>query len=63
MSAVFDSGVFVSTVPNAETAASLNEYPAMKAQPEAYPRYASFHDVMNSVLPPKISGRTAQRSR
>lgn len=37
-------------VPNAETAAALNEYASMKAHPEAYPRYASFHDAMNEVL-------------
>lgn len=40
-------------VPNAETAAALSEYAAMKAQPENYPRYASFHDAMNVVLSPK----------
>ena len=34
-------------VPNAETAAALNEYASMKAHPENYPRYASFHDAMN----------------
>lgn len=53
MSAVFDSSDFASTVSNVETAAALNEYPAMRAQPEAYPRYASFHDAMNSVLSQK----------
>ena len=37
-------------IPNAETAAALNEYSAMKAHPENYPRYASFHDAMNEVL-------------
>ena len=39
----------------------LNEYPAMKAQPEAYPRYASFHDVMNSVLPKNIWTNCAEK--
>lgn len=37
-------------VPNSETAAALNEYAAMKAHPEKYPRYASFHDAINEVL-------------
>ncbi len=37
-------------MPNAETAAALNEYSAMKTHPENYPRYASFHDAMNEVL-------------
>lgn len=37
-------------IPNAETAAALNEYSAMKTRPENYPRYASFHDAMNEVL-------------
>ena len=37
-------------VPNAETLAALNEYPAMKAQPDKYPRYASFHDALSEVL-------------
>ena len=37
-------------VPNADTAAALGEYAAMKAHPEAYPRHASFHDAMNEVL-------------
>lgn len=36
--------------PNAETAAALNEYAAMKAHPETYKRYASFRDAMDEVL-------------
>lgn len=37
-------------VPNAETAAALNEYREMKAHPEKYKRYASFEDVLNEVV-------------
>lgn len=36
--------------PNAETAAALNEYYAMKEHPEKYKRYSSFKDAMNEVL-------------
>ena len=36
--------------PNAETAAALNEYAAMKAHPEQYKRYSSFKDAMDEVL-------------
>ena len=36
--------------PNAETAAALNEYYAMKHHPESYKRYSSFHEAMNEVL-------------
>lgn len=37
-------------VPNADTAAALNEYHEMKAHPEKYTRYASFREVMDEVL-------------
>lgn len=37
-------------VPNAETAAALEEYQAMKSHPERYKRYASFRDAMDEVL-------------
>ena len=36
--------------PNADTAAALAEYQAMKAHPEQYKRYASFRDAMDEVL-------------
>jgi len=36
--------------PNAETAAALNEYYAMKEHPEQYKRYTSFKDAMDEVL-------------
>jgi len=36
--------------PNAETAAALNEYYAMKHHPESYKRYSSFHEAMDEVL-------------
>ena len=35
-------------VPNAETAAALEEYQAMKSHPERYKRYASFRDAMDA---------------
>lgn len=35
---------------NADTAAALAEYQAMKAHPEQYKRYASFRDAMDEVL-------------
>ena len=37
-------------VPNAETAAALEEYQAIKSHPERYKRYASFRDAMDEVL-------------
>ena len=37
-------------IPNAETAAALNEYNEMKAHPEKYPRYSSFKEAMDEVL-------------
>lgn len=37
-------------IPNAETVSALNEYYAMKAQPEKYKRYSSFKDAMSEVL-------------
>ena len=37
-------------VPNAETSAALNEFYAMKANPEKYKRYSSFSDALNEVL-------------
>ena len=37
-------------VPNAETAAALEEYQAMKSHPERYKRYASFRDAMDEVV-------------
>jgi len=36
--------------PNAETAAALNEYYAMKHHPESYKRYSSFQEAMSEVL-------------
>lgn len=36
--------------PNAETIAAMNEYYTMKAHPERYKRYSSFHDAMDEVL-------------
>jgi DNA-damage-inducible protein J len=36
--------------PNAETIAAMNEYYAMKENPENYKRYSSFKDVVNEVL-------------
>ncbi len=37
-------------IPNAETAAAMNEFYTMKAHPEQYKRYPSFLDAMNEVL-------------
>ncbi|MDD7464867.1 MAG: type II toxin-antitoxin system RelB/DinJ family antitoxin [Actinomycetaceae bacterium] len=37
-------------LPNAETVAALNEYQAMKADPQSYKRYDSFSDLVNEVL-------------
>lgn len=36
--------------PNAETRAALAEYEEMRRNPDAYPRYSSFDDLMNEVL-------------
>ena len=33
--------------PNAETMAAMNEYYEMKAHPEKYKRYSSFHDAVS----------------
>lgn len=37
-------------VPNAETAAAMNEYAQMKEHPEQYQRYSSFRAAMEDVL-------------
>ena len=37
-------------LPNAETIAALNEYHAMKSDPQSYKRYDSFSDLVNEVL-------------
>lgn len=37
-------------VPNAETAAALNEYAQMKEHPEQYKRYSSFQEIKSDVL-------------
>ena len=35
--------------PNAETMAAMNEYYEMKAHPEKYRKYASFHDAVSEA--------------
>lgn len=37
-------------IPNAETAAAMNEYYEIKAHPENYKRYSSFKSAMAEVL-------------
>lgn len=37
-------------VPNAETRAALEEYAAMRSNPEQYKRYDSFSDLLGEVL-------------
>lgn len=37
-------------VPNAETAAAMNEYYEIKAHPEAYKRYSTFREAMKEAL-------------
>ena len=36
-------------VPNTKTRAALAEYDAMKNNPEAYPRYNSFDELLNEI--------------
>lgn len=36
--------------PNSATIEALKEYEEMKAHPENYPRYSSFHQAMSEVL-------------
>ena len=36
--------------PNADTIAAMNEYSAIKANPERYKRYTSFKEAMKEVL-------------
>lgn len=37
-------------MPNSETLAALNEYQAMKADPQKYKRYDSFSDLLDEVV-------------
>lgn len=41
---------FLADIPNAATAAALDEYAEMRADPQKYKRYASFRDAMKEVL-------------
>jgi len=42
--------IITRAVPDAETRAALDEYAAMRDNPEQYKRYDSFSDLMNEVL-------------